>query len=146
MNQSAQNLTTDSVKDTSSTNQPAVNLTTSQSKESEPLAGKEEIKEALPEVEVSKEISQAGVKPITETIELPPDIKHLGVSATGTAIPVVTALPSVKLPISDQKVVQGLHRPISDALRWLAVWCLKKLRKAHLALKMLHGKVIRVIS
>ncbi|MCL4338341.1 hypothetical protein M1271_01495 [Patescibacteria group bacterium] len=101
------------------------------------------------EVEIPKEVSEVGVTAIKESIELPPDVKKLGVTQSGASIPLVasvTPLPNVVLPISDQQVVAGLHSQISSALRWMAVWCVKKLKKAHVMLKVIHGKIIRVKS
>ena len=112
-----------------------------------PLAGtaSETVSEIITEVEISPEVEKAGVTAYRETIELPPDVKKLGVTPTGAATPVVTAVvPPVILPISDDKVVAGLHAQILSSLRWLAVWCIKKLKKAHIILKTIHGKIIRV--
>ncbi|MCJ7740091.1 hypothetical protein MUP32_02110 [Candidatus Microgenomates bacterium] len=106
----------------------------------------EAVSEISTEVELPKEVEQAGVQKFADTIELPPDLKKLGVGPSGSTTPVTqtAALPPVVLPISDQTVVQGLHTQITNALRWLAVWCVKKLKKAHVALKVIHGKIVRV--
>ena len=86
----------------------------------------------------------------SDTIELPPDVKKLGVTHTGPSVPITpvttTVLPSVALPISDNQVVAGLHAQVVSALRWLAEWCMRRLKKAHIALKEAHGKVMRVKS
>lgn len=110
------------------------------------ITASEAVSEITQEVELPKEVEKAGVEIIKDTIELPPDIKKLGVTQTGpsTPVPTTTALPQVVLPISDQTVVSGLHAQILSSLRWLAVWCIKKLKKAHIALKKVHGKIIRV--
>lgn len=112
-----------------------------------PLAStaSEAVSEMTTEVEISPEVEKAGVTAYKETIELPPDIKKLGIAPTGSATPVVTTVvPPVVLPISDDKVVAGLHARLLSSLRWLAVWCIKKLKKAHIILKIIHGKIIRV--
>lgn len=98
------------------------------------------------EVQLPKEVESAGVTIVRETIELPPDMKKLGVTPAGTSTPVTvtTALPPVTLPISDKEIITGLHAQILDSLRWLAVWCMRRLKKAHIALKNIHGKIIRV--
>ncbi len=98
------------------------------------------------EVEIPKEVLEVGVTAIKESIELPPDVKKLGVTQSGASIPFSVPVPNVVLPISDQQVVAGLHSQISSALRWMAVWCVKKLKKAHVMLKVIHGKIIRVKS
>lgn len=106
--------------------------------------GAEQFKEIAPKLEVPEEVEKLGVTKIGETIELPQDITKLGVTHAGPTAPVAATLPSVTLPISDQQVVVGLHTKVVGALRWLAVWCVKKLKKAHLALKVVHGKIMRV--
>lgn len=98
------------------------------------------------EIEMPKEVEQTGVTMLHDTIELPPDVKKLGVSAAGSTMPVATTttLPPVALPISDDQVVTGLHQHVTNALRWLSEWCIMRLKKAHVALKIVHGKIIRV--
>lgn len=110
------------------------------------LSPNEEVSEVSAEVEVPQTVERAGVVKIAETIELPPDVKKLGVTQTGAATPLTqtTSIPSVQLPISDTQVVGGLSASVSLALRWLAVWCIKRLKKAHVALKVIHGRIIRV--
>lgn len=107
----------------------------------------ETVQAVAAEVELPKEVEQAGVTILRDTIELPPDVKRLGVTHAGQTTPSsVTALPAVVLPISDPQVVAGLHQHVSNALRWLAEWCIMRLKKAHVALKIIHGKIIRVKS
>lgn len=126
----------------------SVSTTSTGLKEQEPagIVSAETVAEISTEIEVPEEVEKAGVKRIGETIELPPDVKKLGVTHAGVSVPVgsVAALPAVALPISDQQVVTGLHAQVLSALRWLSVWCIKKLKKAHVALKVIHGKVMRV--
>lgn len=79
-----------------------------------------------------------------ETIKLPPDLKKMGLQAIPT-----TKFPSyrtVSLPISDDKVLKGLHAPIYSSLRWLATLAMYLLAQAHLTLKTIHGRVVRVIK
>ena len=95
------------------------------------------------EFEIPKEVASVGVREIKGTIELPPDVKRLGVAPSGSQTPVVS-LPTVSLPLTDDKILQGVNAPLTSAFKWLAVWCIKKLQKAHLVLKNIHGKIIRV--
>lgn len=106
----------------------------------------ETIQELSKDVELTKEVAEAGVSEIKGVIDLPPDIKKLGVTQTGAMTPAVstTALPQVVLPISDPQIIVGLHAKIVSSFRWLAAWCVRKLKKAHIALKVVHGKIIRV--
>ena len=98
------------------------------------------------EFEIPPEVEHAGVtSDRSQVIDLPPDVQKLGVSLSGASLPVTSApVPKVILPISDSKVLRGLHAHITSAVKWLAFWCIRKLAKAHLRLKVIHGKVIRV--
>ena len=121
-------------------------------KESEPVKLNADIQHVPVEVEIPIAVEKAGVES-TEKYEIPPDLKKLGVTTTPSATlrvnPSVTSsasvtLPAVSLPLSDTKILFGLHSSVYSAFSWLAVWCLRKLRKAHIALKIIHGRVIRV--
>lgn len=98
-----------------------------------------EVVEHQPEPEV-----QPYVEPRPEKVQVPQDLQDVGVESTGS-----TQFPSynsIKLPISDDRVLQGLHRPISSSLRWLAEFCLHLLKKAHIRLRMAHGKAVRMFE
>lgn len=128
--------------------QPPIS-TTGSGKEGEPgvVVPQEQAQHAGVEVELPKEVMEAGVEQIGGTIELPPDIKKLGVTVSDTnAAPpaAVSPLPKVILPISDDQIVSGLHQKITNSILWMAVWCVKQLKKAHIVLKVVHGKVMRV--
>jgi len=81
------------------------------------------------------------IKPTEETIELPEELKKIGVEST-SALKHPT-LEEIKLPFSDEKVVSGQRAPLTSSFRWLASLCIYILKKAHLTLKVIHGKVIR---
>lgn len=111
------------------------------SKEVEPTADFSQIKEVV-EHEPEKEVEKF-VTPRAETISLPPELKNLGLQAAST-----TKFPTyknLKLPISDEKIVVGLRAPVTSSLRWLATFAAYLLAQAHLVLKTVHGRVIRVI-
>lgn len=117
----------------------------SKPKEVEPIPSipKEyEVKEVIehqPEEEVKPYL-----QPRAETIELPPDLKKMGLQpATNTQFP---SYQNVKLPVSDDKVLSGLNAPITSSLRWLATLAIYILRKAHLTLKVVKGHVVRIIK
>jgi hypothetical protein len=112
-------------------------------KEVEPIAAEKfEIKEVVedkPEEEVRPYISSRA-----ETIELPPDLKKLGLQAVqSTKFP---GYKNIKLPLSDEKIVVGQKAPVTSSLRWLATLALYILGQAHLGLKVIHGHVIRVLK
>lgn len=125
-----------------------ISATPSLSKEQAPakINTGEILKEASFEVELPKEVKEAGVEKIGGKVELPPDIKKLGVTPLGSATPInpQVQLPQVTLPISDSQVLGGLHQNVKEAILWLALWCLKKLKKAHVGLKVIHGKIMRI--
>ena len=123
-----------------------MNSAASASKESEIIASVKEAKveEISKDAELKKDVADAGVEKIHGVIELPPDVKKLGVTLSGSQAPVVSTTTPVSLPISDDKIFKGTNAPITSALKWLAVWCLKRLKSAHLILKLIHGKIIRV--
>ncbi len=118
----------------------------SKPKESEPLLGKSEdfdVKEVV-EHEITDEEVKPHVMVRPESINLPPDLKKLGVQSTSS-----TSFPnyqSVQTPLADDKVLTGLHAPITSSLRWLATLAWYLLQRAHVTLKIVHGKVMRVFK
>lgn len=114
-------------------------------KEAEPFTRKKEkyeIKEVV-EHEPDEEV-RPYVKTRKEIIDLPDDLKKMGLHATTT-----TEFPdyqSIKLPLTDDKIISGLHKPITSSLRWLATLAQYILGQAHLVLKVINGKVIRVVK
>jgi len=112
-------------------------------KEAEPIAAEKfEIKEPV-EDNVEEEV-RPFVSPRSETIELPPDLKKLGLqSVSHSKFP---GYKNIKLPLSDEKIIVGQKAPITSSLRWLATFALYILGQAHLGLKVIHGHVIRVLK
>lgn len=84
------------------------------------------------------------VQPRQETIKLPTDLQMVGLQPVKT-----TQFPSyknVKLPLTDEKIIEGKKEPITSSKRWLSEFALYLLRQAHLTLRTVHGKVIRVVK
>jgi len=111
-------------------------------KEAEPIGTEFEIKEPTehsPEEEV-----RSFVSPRAETIELPPDLKKLGLQTVSNSS--FSSYKNIKLPLSDEKIVVGQKAPITSSIRWLATFALYILAQAHLGLKEVHGHVIRVLK
>ncbi len=102
--------------------------------------------QAVPEVVVPAEAEKAGVKAYTEKVEIPQALQKLGVQPSAQSVPITISpqLTPVVLPISDDQVVRGLHLPLLSALRWLSEWCVKQLKRAHMTIKLVHGKIMRV--
>ncbi len=130
----------------SPTDSPQVNYTSVGDKEKEaPRSNASEIvQEVGKQVEIPPEVEKAGVIHYKESVEIPPDVKKMGLTPSGGNVPIVSQTPQVTLPVSDMIVYQGLHTDFTNAIKWMAVWCIRKLQKAHLALKNVHGKIIRV--
>lgn len=115
----------------------------SSGKERELVQGENNLRDLTAEVELPVEVKSAGVTVNKEQIEISPDLKTLGVSPMGVYQP-LPATPVITLPLTDEKIEEGLNRNIMSALRWLAQWCLYRMKKFHLTLKVIHGKVMRV--
>ena len=99
-------------------------------KEQEPIASSETgLTETMTEIEVSPELEKAGIEKRSETIELPPDLQKMGVVATGPSQPVVTA--TVSLPLTDDQIAQGLKHGVTNSWRWLAEWCIRRIKQFH---------------
>ena len=84
------------------------------------------------------------VTPRQETIKLPGDLTSVGLQPVKT-----TQFPTyknIKLPISDEKIVEGLHEPMTNSKRWLSELSVYILRQAHLTLRKVGSKVVRVIK
>jgi len=117
-------------------------LGTNRPKEAEPISAEFEIKEPVehsPEEEVRPFVS-----PRAETIELPPDLKALGLEAVSHSK--FPSYKNIKLPLSDEKIIVGQKAPFTTGIRWLSTFALYILAQAHLGLKVVHGKVIRVLK
>ncbi len=83
------------------------------------------------QVEMEPEVEQAGVVAHKEHIEVPPDLKKLGVTASGASMPVddTGTLKNLKLPLTSQQIEKGLHAKIIDSIAWLATWCMKQIKR-----------------
>lgn len=79
-----------------------------------------------------------------ENVQVPSDLQQSGVEPVqSTQFP---AYQAVKLPITDEQVMAGLHQPKNSSFRWLAELAMYLLKKAHITLKTVHGHVVRVMS
>ncbi len=113
-------------------------------KEAEPIPRTPEVAlfQEVVEHEPSPEVKPF-VKLKPETISLPPDLTTLGLQPVkSTQFPTYK---NIKLPLSDEKVIQGLQAPVSSSKRWLSEFAVYLLKRAHLSLKQIGGRVVRVI-
>lgn len=115
----------------------------SASKETEPLAKtREPLK--IHEITEQKEINENPENHIEirkESIELTTELKEAGLETIEESA--LSAQKAISLPLSDEKVLIGLHKPITSSFRWLATFAMHMLKQAHLTLKVVHGKVVR---
>lgn len=119
------------------------------SKESEPIVESRKIlaegpliQEVGKEQEISEEV-KLYIKKSNGSMEIPPDLKKFGLTTVSPSNPSIFT--SVKLPISDDKVMQGLSKPVTSSWRWLSELSLFLLHRAKLTLKMVRGKAVRVV-
>lgn len=112
-------------------------------KVSEPVPETPAAREAPPETEgLSKELTSIGVSVRPTTIPVPEPVEKMGVQPVGANIPMPTA--KLDLPISDDQIAEGLGKSIRDSFKWLAEWCVRRLKQVHLGLQSIHGKLTRV--
>lgn len=76
--------------------------------------------------------------------QIHPELKKAGLLSVNTSS--LDPKYKIQLPISDEKVIEGLHKPVTTSFRWLAEFALFMLKQAHLTLKEIHGKVVRVLQ
>ena len=94
------------------------------------------------EFELPKEVTSAGVRMQPTTVAIPPNVSKMGVQPAGQNVPVQTA-PAVPLPLTDDQIAVGLQEGVTSSWRWLSEWCVRRLRQVHIAVKAVHGKLIR---
>ncbi len=115
-------------------------------KESEPFGASKEViryHEPIEQQELDEDVKQyvdvRKVKP-----EIPPELKKIGLKEANPDL--FKDVGNVKLPLSDDKIAQGLQAPLTSSLRWLATFALYLLQQSHMTLKTVHGKVIRMVK
>lgn len=77
-----------------------------------------------------------------DVVSIDPVVASVGVQSTGN--PQFTTTAPIVLPLDDNSIMTGLKAPFSSSLRWLAEYCVYLLKRAHLHLKVMHGKLMRV--
>lgn len=98
-----------------------------------------EIVEHEPDADVAEYVEET-----QGAVKVPHDLQAIGVQATH-----VVQYPHIKevqVPLEDDKIALGLKQPIDSAFRWLAEICLYLLHKAHIRLRIAHGKAERIFE
>lgn len=101
-------------------------------KELEPAAGSLEqatFKDvsSAKEIELPKEVVASGVTTQPITVQLPQAVTQMGVKSVGQAV--MPQAPAVALPLTETQIAQGLKQSITSSWRWLAEWCMRKLKQ-----------------
>ncbi len=102
------------------------------------------IKEIGREIELPPNVTNAGVQVRPTTVQIPKPVAQMGVKPAGQTV--MPPAVSVSLPLSDEQIAKGMHQGITSSWRWLAEWCRRRLKQAHIVLKTFHGKIARVKS
>lgn len=94
------------------------------------------------EIELPKEVAKSGVSVVPQAVKLPQVIVGSGVQPSGHNQPLGNGA-TVKLPLNDDQIVSGLNQQETNSIRWLAEWCVRKLKQFHIIIKNVHGKITR---
>ena len=81
------------------------------------------------EIELPREVAAAGVSNQPTTVQLPQPVSQMGVKVVGDAV--VPAAPPVALPLTDDQIALGLKQSVTTSWRWLAEFCVRKLKQLH---------------
>ena len=96
------------------------------------------IKEVGREIELPPPVISAGVKVRPTTVQVPQPVSQMGVAPTGQATPPPAV--TVSLPLTDDQIAKGLHQSITSSWRWLAEWCIRKLKQLHKKITMTNSQ------
>ncbi len=121
------------------------------SKEGEPISLTSEslrqseviLDEAAPKVENEKNVERY-IQDVSDNIELDPQLKKAGLQVVDNSK--LSPFHKVQLPIPDEKIIEGLDKPYTSSWRWLSELAVYILSQAHISLKKIHGKVVRVLK
>jgi len=81
------------------------------------------------EMELPKEVAAVGVKVQPTTVTIPQPVAQMGVISAGTNVPAQPA--ATVMPLTDDQIAVGLKQSITTSLRWLAEWCVRRLKQLH---------------
>lgn len=81
------------------------------------------------EIELPKEVASAGVRVQPATVQLPQSVAQMGVTSVGQTTQ--SQATTVALPLTDDQIAQGLKLGITSSWRWLAQWCVRKIKQLH---------------
>lgn len=88
------------------------------------------IREVGQDQDLPKEVVAVGVTVQPTSVAIPPKVSQLGVKPSGPNVSLGTGS-TVVLPLTNEKITQGLHQSVAHSFRWLAEWCKRKLKQLH---------------
>ena len=98
-----------------------------------PVAKEAEVT-AVTEIPTSPEVDPEVVGYV-EKVEKEPELNQALADDYVRQVGMVTAAPTevqVKIPLTSGQIQLGLHRKVWEAIRWLAVWCLRQMKMVKL--------------
>jgi hypothetical protein len=100
--------------------------------------------EEVKEYEVPKEVT-SHVSKATETIEIPDDLRNIGVIQPHShGLVSDTLQKELNLPLTDDQIGAGLRVDTKFSLRFLSEWSLRQLKKMHMHLSKVGMHFIRI--
>jgi hypothetical protein len=94
------------------------------------------------ELDLPKEVVKSGVISIPQIVKVPTHLEGSGVAASGVNAPLGSG-DSIALPLTDVEIIGGLSQDSTKSIKWLAEWCVRRLKILHVSLKNLRGKIVR---
>jgi hypothetical protein len=89
-----------------------------------------ELTEIGKDIELPKEVINAGVSMHPTVVNIPPQISSVGVSPAGQNVTVGSGT-TVTLPLTNDQINEGLKKDVTNSWRWLAEWCIRKIKHIH---------------
>ncbi len=89
-----------------------------------------EVQEVLTSPEVGPEVDQY-MKTIEKEVQLQQGVRDDYTNAVLISPP-ASQNPQVNIPLNSSQIQQGLNHKVYEAIRWLAVWCLRQMKMVSL--------------
>jgi hypothetical protein len=105
--------------------------------------------EALPltevgkDIELPKEVVAAGVNFHPTVIPIPPKVSQMGVQPIGHNV-TASSVTHITLPLTDDQIAAGMKLGVGSSFRWMAEWCVRRLKQLHIAVTAIGGKTVEV--
>lgn len=93
-----------------------------------------ELTEVGKDIELPKDVEAAGVKVTPTNISIPKSVQNFGVTPVGQKPVVQQPIQAQPVPLTDDQITKGLKQGVKSSWRWLAEWCVRKLKQLHGAL------------